>query len=205
MEKKKQWRLVDKIVTIVLIVVTLLCFIFIVQTAVAGEVSFFGYRLYYVTTGSMEPTIPTGSLIVVKSQEEYQVGDIITFYSNDSAIYGLPNTHRIMEISTEDGISYRTKGDANASVDVLWTAEGDVIGKMVGQVSASQWVAPLITFATTQWGFLLLIICPLLLVTVGFMRDFVRTYQAEVLQVAKKELEDGEVEPEEIPKGDEDL
>lgn len=196
MKKGKKWGFFDKLLTGALIVVTLLCFTFVVQSVVVGEVSAFGFRFYYVATGSMEPEIPIGSLIVVKEQDGgYEVGDVITFYSHDEAIYGMPNTHRIVAISVEEESNrYQTKGDANNATDYLWTAEEDVIGLVVGQISASQWIAPLVTFATTSWGFLLLIICPLMLITMAFMRDFVRAYQEQVRQAAQKELEDAQAD-----------
>ena len=37
------------------------------------------YRIFNVQTGSMQPTINTGSMIVVKAVSEYRVNDIITF------------------------------------------------------------------------------------------------------------------------------
>ena len=69
----------------------------------------FGYRPYNVLTGSMEPAISAGDLVIVKSQDEYQVGDVIKFQLSDG---GLPVTHRIVEIVDNNGTTiYRCRGD----------------------------------------------------------------------------------------------
>lgn len=71
----------------------------------------FGYQMYSVETGSMIPSLPIGSTIIVKSLGPGQapsVGDIIT-YNRESAVI----THRITEeVAEEDGaILYQTQGD----------------------------------------------------------------------------------------------
>ena len=56
----------------------------------------FKYKLYVVETGSEEPFLPVGCMVVVKAQDEYEVGDIIKF---DVTGY-LPTTHRLVAIYT---------------------------------------------------------------------------------------------------------
>lgn len=93
----------------------------------------FGIKSYYVISGSMEPTIPTGSLIYVvdKDFQSVKVGDILTYKSGSAVV-----THRAYEIFTDaDGkiTSIRTKGDANSSPDGSET-EGNVKqGNLIGQ------------------------------------------------------------------------
>ncbi len=69
-----------------------------------------GFYLFQVSSGSMEPTLPTGSLILArKPRDPNQLvpGDIVTFRSSGSLV-----THRIIEVLEDDeGVSYRTKGD----------------------------------------------------------------------------------------------
>lgn len=75
------------------------------------------YKLGTVVTGSMEPTIPTGSLLVldVVDGSSLQTGDIITFQPPDDPT---TITHRIVDVEeTADGRLFVTKGDANASPD----------------------------------------------------------------------------------------
>lgn len=107
----------------------------IVVTTPKGEVpSLFGYSLFRVMTGSMEPQIPVDSLIIVKETEPelLQPGDVISFFSKDPALKGAVNTHRITEIYVEDGeYLFVTRGDANNVDDQYHTLQGDVIGKVV--------------------------------------------------------------------------
>lgn len=86
-------------------------------------------------TGSMSPTIPTGSLAIVqdKSAADVRVGEVITVDRPSQ----LPVTHRVTSIepTTAGHYSIRMKGDANDAEDsqsyevrevrkVLWSAPG---------------------------------------------------------------------------------
>jgi len=82
-----------------------------------------GFSPMLVATGSMEPTLPAGSLVVAHARREYQVGDVISFRQEGAVV-----THRIVEV-TQEGC--RTAGDANTAPDsapVPWDA---VLGKVV--------------------------------------------------------------------------
>lgn len=79
-----------------------------------------------VASGSMEPTLPTGSRIIIHQQDDYRPGDIITFTRDGELV-----THRLIEIR-EDG-EMITKGDANLTADV-WSEplnENHVLGKVI--------------------------------------------------------------------------
>ena len=69
-------------------------------------VNLLGFSFLIVTTGSMEPEINAGELIMIKKSNEYKIGDIITFIDQDNFLI----THRIIE-SNENLII--TKGDNN--------------------------------------------------------------------------------------------
>ena len=90
-----------------------------------------GVDTYVVLSGSMEPAHKTGSLIYTKktvSADELQIGDVITFRLNGSTVA----THRITDISTDDGIyMFQTKGDANEAPDPNPVHEDNVIGKVM--------------------------------------------------------------------------
>ena len=88
--------------------------------------SLFGYASLTVETGSMQGTIDAGDMVVIKSQKEYRVGDIVTFLHEGDKI---PTTHRII-YRNEDG-SFLTKGDANNTKDELPVTEDIIIGKVV--------------------------------------------------------------------------
>src|SRR5438445_7469167 len=76
------------------------------------------YQTYVVLSGSMEPTIHTGSVIVATAADPaaLQVGDIVTFVrpGDEENV-----THRIIEIKgSPQGRSFVTKGDASGAPDV---------------------------------------------------------------------------------------
>ncbi|WP_166390506.1 signal peptidase I [Nocardioides ochotonae] len=81
-----------------------------------------GYRTSTMLTGSMEPMISPGDVIVIKQipSTELEVGDIVTYHIpvEDHRV----ETHRVVDVSRVDGeVAMRTKGDANAGEDP-WTA-----------------------------------------------------------------------------------
>src|SRR3989344_1408331 len=113
-----------------------------------------------VKSGSMEPAIPTGSLVVVRPESSYAVGDIITFGADTKR--DIPTTHRVASIreSTPTGggqMFYTTKGDANEEADAQEVRHSEVIGKVLISVPYAGFV---LDFARQPIGFLLLIGIP---------------------------------------------
>ncbi|MBR3345342.1 MAG: signal peptidase I [Solobacterium sp.] len=84
----------------------------------------FGYDMYNVVSGSMEPAIPTGSMIFVKPAEAKNIaeGEVIAFYSGGSVV-----VHRVTNNNTVEG-KISTKGDANADEDFNSVLYKEVIG-----------------------------------------------------------------------------
>lgn len=81
---------------------------------------FFNITLIMFKTGSMSPTIPAGSVAVVReiAASEVKVGDVVTV-ERDGA---LPITHRVVDVSTDpagapQARSLTLKGDANEATD----------------------------------------------------------------------------------------
>jgi signal peptidase I len=76
---------------------------------------------YTVLTGSMTPTYPAGTLVIVKPTDTQQIhiGDVVTYQlvSNQPAVV----THRVIQIieptTADDAVSFITKGDANSLPD----------------------------------------------------------------------------------------
>lgn len=85
---------------------------------------FLPYQTYTVLSGSMEPALPVGSVIVAVPArgEELKTGDVITVANPQHA--GALVTHRIVAIENgPQGRSFTTKGDANSAVD-SWVVPG---------------------------------------------------------------------------------
>lgn len=109
----KRW----KIITLVSIgAVALLLFAVIVSGVLP-------YRVFIVHTGSMSPTIPSTSAVIVRVGD-YKVGQPISFYEQGTVI-----THRLVKINADGTID--TKGDANATEDPWHVHTSAIIGGVV--------------------------------------------------------------------------
>lgn len=102
-------------------------------------VNIFGKSILHIVTGSMEPTILTGDYIIIdrKDTANLQIGDIISFYSEEENTKGLIVTHRIIDIN-ENG-EYVTKGDANNVTDVKNVRKSQIIGKYRKKARIFRW------------------------------------------------------------------
>lgn len=123
----------------------------------ASAVPVGGIKTFIVQSGSMEPAIKTGAVIVVKSFDTYQVGDVITFGPRSKT--KSPTTHRIVEVK-EDG-NYVTRGDANNAEDMRTTSRFEVIGRVLFSVP---YVGYAVAAAQKPWGFGLIIVLPAVII-----------------------------------------
>ena len=132
------------------------------------------YQIRVVLSGSMEPTIPVGSLVFVKPAATYNVGDVITFTSGsfrDESGKIVPVTHRIIEIKNEGSeISYATKGDANDSSDPNTTSEKNVLGKVFLTIPYAGYAVENIR---KPYGFLALILIPAVIIIIDQIKNIV--------------------------------
>lgn len=82
---------------------------------------------YVVVSGSMEPTIQTGSLCFINKHAAYssiRVNDIIAY----RAPTGANVTHRVVRITSE---GFETQGDKNNTSDGFSTNQNNFLGKNV--------------------------------------------------------------------------
>ncbi len=120
----------------------------------------FNYNIMTVISGSMEPTLKLGSVVVTSPVENYKVGDIITFRTGGEGTP--PTTHRIEDVRVEEGeMIYITKGDANPTEDMTETREENIMGKALFSVP---YLGHLVDFVKTPIGFGVLVIIPALLI-----------------------------------------
>lgn len=124
----------------VLIIVTILTAYIMISNMRNKPAAVFGRSIVKVVSGSMEPSVHNGDYIVIEKTESSELaeGDIICFYSHDSAIYGMLNTHRIVRV-LDDG-SFITKGDANNIEDPVAVTADTIIGKYAGKVRILRWL-----------------------------------------------------------------
>ncbi|MBR6916876.1 MAG: signal peptidase I [Clostridia bacterium] len=146
----------------------LLCVVVTVQTLVNGYVNLFGYSVFRVVTGSMEPTIPVGAVLISKNTDidDIETGDIICFRSREASHYGSIVTHRVVSVSTDGaGVKYlESRGDANNSSDPYFVQEENLIGRVIWYTEKGGVFTTLLSFLSGKIGFLALIVIPVLLI-----------------------------------------
>lgn len=114
------------------------------------------YKFFVVQSGSMEPAISTGSVVMVKPSDAYAIGEVITFVNSANA--KAPITHRVAEIKVDKGNPiYITKGDANNAADAREIAHAEVMGKVLFHLP---YIGYGVAAAKTPYGFAALIIIP---------------------------------------------
>ncbi len=150
-------KIVKKVVHNLLGIAMLVVLPFIFFTLVTSNWDIIGgIKSFVVMTGSMEPTISVGSVVYTLHKDGYEKGDIISFEKGGPTI-----THRIVDVQTENNVlSYKTKGDANNSIDSDSVPFNKVIGKEIFRLP---YLGYAIAFTRSVPGFILLVILP------GFM------------------------------------
>jgi len=145
----------------------------LVLLALAGVVAVvfnhpsFGWQALSVPTGSMKPSIPPGSLVLVHRvpASSIKVGDVITY---DNPLHQTKQkqtiTHRVIKTYMVGPRvhGFYTKGDANKVPDIPITS-GSVEGKVVVHLPH---LGSFVTWSRTPWGLLPLIWIPALFIEI---------------------------------------
>ena len=121
-----------------------------------------GYAPLIVLTGSMEPNIKSGDLIIVKQIDASDVKekDVIAFFDPDGNGTSIL-THRVNSIYEEDGeLYFRTQGDANNAEDRKPVPGDDLVGIYKTRIPGAGNVA---MFMQTTAGLIVCVIVPLVL------------------------------------------
>lgn len=145
---KKCWSILTTVILIVAVILLI---------AFAG-VRVTGLTPYIVSSGSMEPDYPVGSLIYVRDvpEEEISAGDVITFYLDNGTTVA---THQVYEVDREQELFY-TQGINNRDSEgnILHDAEPVKYSSVIGRPVA---VIPYLGFVnricTTKPGIYILI------------------------------------------------
>ena len=191
-------RRINVLLTILTVLAALLCLHVTVQVLSQGYVNCGGYSLFRVVTGSMEPTLPVGALLVTEQTEmqNVQVDDIICFRAQESAIFGKMMTHRVVGIHTgaKGELLFETKGDANLAQDGYFVTQTNYVGKVIWYTGAGNVLSTIFSFFTNKVGFLACIVFPCFLLAGLILRDCVQNIRKE-LQAAMDELEKEQEKP----------
>ena len=150
---------------IALVVLEVIMIIFLVASKIQGNPpTIFGYQTYFIKTGSMQPELSPGDVIISKKYDGGELnagdnGDVVTFYEkNDKTQMSI--THRVIEINGDEII---TKGDANNKADDPITKD-NIEAVMVYKTVL---ISKIYRVISTAWGFWLLIFTPIALLIVS--------------------------------------
>lgn len=147
-KSEKIWRVVSKIL---LCLVVSLFLIILIRTVVFKKTEVFGYRIYLIMSGSMEPEINVKDAIITRETTKLQKGDIIAFQKDD-----ITTVHRIVNIITKDDKTlYQTKGDKNNIEDADLIEQNDIKGKYIGKIAG---VGDIVVFLKQNLIFVILAI-----------------------------------------------
>ncbi len=144
------------------------------------------FQVKIVSSGSMEPAIKVGSVVVIKPQSEYGTGDVVTFGGRRQN--EIPTTHRIVSSRVSNGqILFSTKGDANESIDPAEIRQTDIVGKVLFSIP---FVGYVVDFARKPLGIVLIIVIPALLIIYDEINKIVK----EIKRIKKEKLKKDNLE-----------
>jgi signal peptidase I len=126
-----------------------------------GLPNLFDAKSLTVMSGSMQPTINTGDVIVVRQTSPMlvRVGDIVTF--RDPLNHARLITHRVREMHIQgDQVLFVTKGDANSSTEQWVVARSGTIGRVAFHIPL---LGFLMVWIHSSFGLMLVIVIPTLL------------------------------------------
>lgn len=139
-------------------------------------------KIKVVKSGSMEPYIKTGGIVVVKPSSSYEVGDVITFGKDTKT--QIPTTHRVVAINGDGPLrTFTTKGDANDSEDPAPTRLSEISGKVLFTVP---YLGFILDFAKKPVGFMLLVGIPALAIIIEEIVKIIK----EVKKIKRKQIVD---------------
>lgn len=194
LKESRQERLQNQmslLVTVLLVLAVALCLYTAIQVLSNGFVNLGGFMMFRVVTGSMEPTIPVGALLLTKQVdiESIQVNDIVCFKSQISEIFGKIVTHRVVDIVRLEtgGLLLETKGDANLVSDGFFVDRINFVGKVIWHTGDGSVLANVLSLFTSKIGFLGIIVFPALLLSALILKDSVLSIRQELQLVLEME------------------
>ncbi len=135
----KIFRNILNILGTVLLIILIAVIIVMFNARISGEApNVFGYQVFRVSSGSMEPTLMIGDVIIVKDvdPDKIEIGDIVTYKGEVGDLDDKFITHQIIATpELVDGeYEFQTQGTAQGTVpDPIWY-EDQLIGVYVCKV-----------------------------------------------------------------------
>ncbi len=165
--KKKALTLLGAALCVILIPILVINLTLIIKSYTNTEEvpTLGGYCPLIVLTGSMEPEISSGDMIICHTIEpsEVKTGDVISFFDPEGNGLSVV-THRVVEIVQENGsLSFRTKGDANNVEDKTPVPAENLVGIYQTRIRGA---GNLAMFMQSTPGFVVCVGLPLLCMVV---------------------------------------
>lgn len=190
-DHKVQRKLGSLLSGLALMLSVILCLTVVVQTKTNGYVQIGGFSLFRVVTGSMEPTLPVGTLLVCQQTdiEAINEGDIICFRSRDTVTMGKIITHRVTAVlkSGEGDLLLETRGDANLSADAQFVTRNNLIGRVNSYAEDGSMMTSVVNLLTDKVGFMTLIMFPTLVIAGFILRMCMKNMQRDIERVLEEE------------------
>lgn len=141
--------------------------------------------LFTIVSPSMEPKIMVYDVIVdfrVKDEDSLNVGDIITFFSDEIDTGGYTVTHRIHDIYIRDNVKYYiTKGDNNIDIDEGAITFDNIVGKCYTIIPS---IGKIQMFISSKYGWALVILIPALGILLADIKKLIKIFRI------KEQIED---------------
>jgi len=183
---KKTLKIISNTLTIIIVIIAL--FLIVTIFPITGN-----YKVLTVLSGSMDPAIHTGSVVIVKPVAEYKINDIITFGKISKT--QTPTTHRIYKIlvspTGEKNNKFITKGDANNAPDLKEVLQKEIIGKVLFSIPFAGYI---VSAVQKPVGFAIIIILPAIYITF----DEIRKIKNEVKKIIKNKKQKDTKQDDEI-------
>lgn len=153
-------KILEKFIKIItyLAILSLIIYITLIKLVPEKVNNIINYKFYTVLTNSMEPTIPTYSLVCVKKFKEDKVlnlnsQQIITFNANRFG-KNIIITHHFnkTEIDENGDIVYRTNAEGSEDLDMYKTKRNDLIGTYIFHIP---FIGKFILFLKSKFSFIL--------------------------------------------------
>lgn len=185
---KKVINTIINILIVLLLAISVLVAALALASKAGGVPSVLGYVPLSVQSDSMIPEFEKGDLIISKAVDDstaLEKGDVITFKTEIMGEEAL-NTHRIVDVTETEGFEfYTTKGDNNDIEDSEPVARISVAAKWEG-IRFAGW-GEAYDFLTSQFGFFLVILLPLI---IFFLYEIIRFIKNLIAYNKEKALEE---------------
>ncbi|MGN0489631.1 MAG: signal peptidase I [Ruminococcus sp.] len=173
--KSSPLHIIKNTVFIVTFVVLVVVMIMTVTMRINGETpSIFGYSVFRVSSGSMEPELQIGDVILMRECEpmELKIGDIVTYKGVYGEMAGKAVTHRVVKEPFKNGDDYyiQTKGDASQVKDYDVNIK-NVMGKLEMKLPFLSWLYGIFV---TPFGLLIIIA----LIIAAFFNEIINFFRA---------------------------